>query len=149
MHFTSPMPEEAVRYYREKDFDHLDEIVKLTEPFYLPENIGTGPHMITKRKKRQEIILERNPLFRDEFYPSAGMPEDKERGLLDDAGKRLPFADRIRLRISPLVTGSPSTVSYLLSIFNAMINQRPHYLPFQKNERLQIDLLHPHAVIKS
>ena len=38
-------------------------------------------------------MLERNPDFRADFYPSQGMPGDQEAGLLVDAGKKVPFVD--------------------------------------------------------
>ncbi len=101
MHFTSPMPEEAIKYYKERDLKNATEEKKLTEPFYLPQPVGTGPYMLTKRKARQELILEKNPLFREEYYPKKGMPEDKKNGLLDDAGKRLPFIDKIIYKYTP------------------------------------------------
>ena len=37
----------------------------------------------------------RNPSFRGELYPSEGEPGDTEAGYLDDAGKMMPFADKV------------------------------------------------------
>jgi len=37
----------------------------------------------------------RNPNFREGLYPCEGAPGDKEAGLLDDCGKRMPFIDRM------------------------------------------------------
>ena len=51
--------------------------------------------MMTKYESRREILLERNPMFREEAYPSEGMPGDRENGVLNDAGKPMPFVDRI------------------------------------------------------
>jgi len=78
MHFTAPIPHEAVGYYGEKFRDHP---------------VGTGAYKIKEYVKGQRIVLARNPNFRRETYPTEGEPGDKERGLLRDAGKTLPFID--------------------------------------------------------
>jgi ABC-type transport system substrate-binding protein len=39
--------------------------------------------------------MKRNPNYRGEPYPCEGMPGDKEAGLLDDCGKRMPFIDTL------------------------------------------------------
>ena len=89
MHFTSPMPEEAVQYYK-------GEGTK-----YLPWPVGTGAYRLSSWKPRQEIILKKNPLFRDEYYPIEGMPGDREEGNLVDAGKKLPFIDKVIYKYTP------------------------------------------------
>jgi ABC-type transport system substrate-binding protein len=55
--------------------------------------------MLKDWKRDSYIELIRNPNFRGEPYPSEGEPGDAEAGLLDDAGKIMPFADRIVWRI--------------------------------------------------
>ena len=96
MHFSSPVPAEAVTYYKQQEkFNELPDEAQLSQPFYLPWPVGTGPYMMTKYEPRRMIVLERNPLFRGETYPSEGMPGDREKGVLDDAGKTMPFIDRI------------------------------------------------------
>lgn len=77
---TAPMAKEAVDFYADQIINHA---------------VGTGPFMLESWKRGSKIIMVRNPKFRDEFYPSEGQPGDKEKGLLDDAGKKLPFFDKI------------------------------------------------------
>jgi ABC-type transport system substrate-binding protein len=77
---TAPMAHEAVNYYKDEIINHL---------------VGTGPFMIKEWKRGQKIVFERNPKFREEYYPSEGEPGDKEKGYLKDAGKRLPLIDGI------------------------------------------------------
>ena len=55
--------------------------------------------MMVENNPNSQIILERNPNYRDDFYPSEGAPGDLEAGLLADAGKRVPFIDRAVYRI--------------------------------------------------
>ncbi len=51
--------------------------------------------MLTENNPNRIMVLERNPNFRGEYYPDDGMPEDINKGLLRDAGKPLPFIDKI------------------------------------------------------
>jgi ABC-type transport system substrate-binding protein len=41
------------------------------------------------------MVLERNPHYKGEAYPGEGEPGDAEAGLLADAGKALPFIDKV------------------------------------------------------
>ncbi len=81
---TAPVPKEAVDYYR-KDM--------MTHP------VGTGPYRLKKWARSVYLELEKNPSFRVETYPAEGAPEDAAAGLLADAGRRLPFIDRIVFQI--------------------------------------------------
>ena len=74
------MAKEAVDYYG-KDI--------------LAHPVGTGPFMLKEWQRASYIELVRNPNFRGEPYPTEGEPGDKEAGLLDDAGKMMPFADKV------------------------------------------------------
>jgi len=56
--------------------------------------VGTGPYMLRENDPNSRMVLERNPNFRGEPYPSEGDKGDAERGLLADAGKTLPFIDK-------------------------------------------------------
>ena len=56
--------------------------------------VGTGPFMLTVNNPNRLMVLERNPNFRGIPYPSTGTKEDQQRGLLDDAGKMMPFIDK-------------------------------------------------------
>jgi ABC-type transport system substrate-binding protein len=51
--------------------------------------------MLTVNDPNRDMILRRNPNFHPQYYPDEGEPEDRERGLLQDAGKRLPFIDKV------------------------------------------------------
>jgi oligopeptide transport system substrate-binding protein len=79
MPFTGIVPREAVEKYG-KDFAN--------------HPVGTGPFKLTEMSELR-LIWDRNPTYRTEYYPSEGEPGDKEAGLLADAGKTLPRADRI------------------------------------------------------
>ncbi len=81
---TAPIPREAVEHYGEEFINHP---------------VGTGPYMLKKWQRGNEIVLERNPDFRKVTYPSEGSRKAKKMGLLADAGKRVPFIDRIEIAV--------------------------------------------------
>jgi len=77
---TAPIAKEAVNHYGQDIISHP---------------VGTGPYMLSQWQRGSYIELVRNPNFRGELYPSEGEPTDAEAGLLDDAGKMMPFADKV------------------------------------------------------
>lgn len=84
MHFTTPIPREAVEYYGADFARHP---------------VGSGPYLMEEYSPRLQIVLTKNPNRNFEVYPSEGMPGDREAGLLDDAGKQLPLSDKVVFRI--------------------------------------------------
>ena len=88
MPFFAPVPPEADRFYSQPGMDERN----ITLDWY---PVGTGPYMLTVNNPNLQMIMVRNPNFHDEFYPQSGEPTDRGNGLLVDAGKRLPFIDRI------------------------------------------------------
>jgi ABC-type transport system substrate-binding protein len=81
---TAAVAKEAVEYYG-KDI--------INNP------VGTGPYKLKTWHRGSYIDLVKNPDFRREFYPSEGEPGDREKGLLKDAGKRLPLNDRLLMMV--------------------------------------------------
>ncbi len=77
---TAPVAREAVDYYGKDIISHP---------------VGTGPYMLKEWRRGSFIELVRNPNFRGEAYPNEGEPGDSEAGLLDDAGKTMPFTDKV------------------------------------------------------
>ncbi len=103
MHLYSPTPIEAVNYHLatepadpDKPYAERREIppAKRSVEFReADEVVGTGPYVLRTFKRKHQIVLVRNPDFRDQYYPTEGTATDKARGLLDDAGKKVPFID--------------------------------------------------------
>jgi ABC-type transport system substrate-binding protein len=73
-------PKECVDHYGE-DFDN--------------HPVGTGPFRLVEWQKNAKYTLVRNEKYRKDLYPSEGSAEDKAAGRLADAGKQLPFADKV------------------------------------------------------
>jgi len=88
MPFFSPVPWEAERFYSQPG---MSEGKNLSLDWY---PVGTGAYMLTLNDPNRMMVMERNPNFAGEPYPSDGEEDDKASGLLDDAGKMMPFIDR-------------------------------------------------------
>ena len=80
MQYTFVMPREAVEFYKDDLLNHP---------------VGTGPYRLKRWQRNYRMEFERNPTFHGQLYPSEGAPGDREKGLLADAGKPLPFIDRV------------------------------------------------------
>lgn len=84
MHYAYAVPREAVEMYGKKFTNHP---------------VGTGPYRLVEWRRNSRIEFERNPKWaetgRVETYPAAGTPEQEAAGLLKDAGKPIPFIDRL------------------------------------------------------
>lgn len=87
MPFFAPMPWEAERFHNQPGMEKRNIVLD-----WYP--IGTGPFMLTENNPNLRMVMERNPNFWGEKYPREGMPGDREAGLLDDAGKTMPFIDK-------------------------------------------------------
>lgn len=88
MPFFAPMPWEADRFYSQQGLKDKN----ITLDWY---PIGTGPYQLTENNPNRRMVLDKNPNFHTEFYPRQGEQLDKEQGLLIDAGKQLPFIDKV------------------------------------------------------
>jgi len=84
MNYAFAVPHEAVEFYGSDFINHP---------------VGTGPYILETWKSNYRIEFVRNPKWaetgRIELYPSAGAEADRSAGRLDDAGKQIPFIDRI------------------------------------------------------
>jgi len=87
MPFFAPMPWEADEFYSQKAL--MDKNISLD---WYP--IGTGPYMLEENNPNLRMVMVKNPNFHTEYYPQDGELEDQAKGLLNDAGKRLPFIDK-------------------------------------------------------
>lgn len=88
MPFFAPMPWEADRFFQQPGMAERNFTLD-----WWP--VGTGPYMLTENNPNARMVLERNPNFHGEAYPASGAPGDAQAGLLHDAGKPLPFIDRV------------------------------------------------------
>jgi ABC-type transport system substrate-binding protein len=98
MAFTAPVPWEAVAHWDGQDGrDHFAD-----------HPVGAGPYRLAHYDKQARMVLEaspnwfgaRHPEWRAPAatYPDEGEPGDREAGLLEAAGRPLPFIGRIEFR---------------------------------------------------
>ncbi len=87
MSFFSPMPWEADIFYSQAGMS--DRNISLD---WYP--IGTGPFMLSENNPNLRMVLEKNPNFHGEAFPQEGEEGDAALGLLEDAGKAMPFVDK-------------------------------------------------------
>lgn len=84
MHYGAVVPHEAVEFYKKDLVNHP---------------VGTGAYRLVEWKRNSRIEFERNPKWaetgRVETYPTTGSSDQVKQGLLRDAGKSVPFIDRI------------------------------------------------------
>ncbi|NOR68547.1 MAG: peptide ABC transporter substrate-binding protein [Methylomarinum sp.] len=88
MPFFAPMPWEADEFYQQ---DGLKE--KNITLDWFP--VGTGPYLLDENNPNQRMVLIKNPLYHDDYYPVEGETGDEANGLLKDAGLKLPFIDKV------------------------------------------------------
>lgn len=86
MHFTAPLAHEAVAKYGDKLREHP---------------VGCGQYTVQEYTKKQQLVLKANPNRPLEYYPTEGMPGDREAGFLEDAGKQLPLSDMVIYKFIP------------------------------------------------
>ena len=88
MPFFSPMPWEVDRFYSQQGLQERNITLD-----WFP--VGSGAYMLSVNNPNLRMVLERNPHYHDDFYPAAGSAQQEAAGLLKDAGKRLPFIDKV------------------------------------------------------
>ncbi len=87
MPFFAPVPWEAEAFYQQKGMKE-----KHLSLDWQP--VGSGPYYLLKNEPNRAIVLEKNPLFHEEFFPT--WDDGKEHTDVKYLqGKRLPLIDRI------------------------------------------------------
>nr|WP_242602135.1 ABC transporter substrate-binding protein [Legionella nagasakiensis] len=87
MPFFSPIPWEAERFYAQPDMDDRN----LGLGWY---PVGTGPFMLSENNPNSRMVLDKNPNYRDTYFPTSTNQEDKQKGYLHHQGERLPLIEK-------------------------------------------------------
>jgi ABC-type transport system substrate-binding protein len=114
MTFFAPVPWEADRFYAQRGMRERALTLNLWP-------VGTGPFMLTEQSATRYVLV-RNPNFRGDPYPSDGMPGDRAAGLLDDAGRRTPFVDRVVFTLER--EKEPEQVKFLQGYYDVVTIER-------------------------
>jgi ABC-type transport system substrate-binding protein len=117
MEFTTPVPWEAIAWYDGRE----------GRPRFDDHPVGTGPFVLSVYDKQSRYVLDRSPSWHGvrhpewkapgAVYPSEGEPEDLEAGRLEDAGRPLPFLDRVEVRREK--EGIPAFNKFLQGYYDA------------------------------
>jgi ABC-type transport system substrate-binding protein len=106
MPYTAPVAREAVEYYNASGREG-----------FARHPVGTGAYTLKSWERQHRIILAKSPSFRKDFYPDKGAPGDREKWLLADAGKRLPFLDEVWFTV--ISAGQPAWLLFLQGYLDA------------------------------
>ncbi|MDX2346427.1 MAG: ABC transporter substrate-binding protein [Legionella sp.] len=87
MPFFAPIPWEVDRFYSQAAMRDSN----LGFDWY---PVGTGPFMLVENNPSSRMVLVKNPNYRDVYYPNIGSAEDKSKGYLKNAGKKIPLIDK-------------------------------------------------------
>jgi ABC-type transport system substrate-binding protein len=82
--------------------------------------VGTGPFKLKSWRRSSEIVLERNPQYRERYYEAEPAPDDKagQAILAKLKGRRLPMVDEVRVAI--IEQSQPMWLSFLNSEVDAL-----------------------------
>lgn len=87
MPFFAPIPWEADKFYSQAD-------MRKKNISFSWHPVGTGPFYLSENNPNRRMVLERNPNYHEEHYPDSGEVDDRAKGYLTNAGKRLPLVDK-------------------------------------------------------
>ncbi len=87
------------------------EVVEKVGPDFNNNPVGTGPFKFVKWTRNSTIEYVKNPDWHGQTYPSVGDEDAKAQGLLADAGKPLPFADKLELKV--FVESQPMWLNFM------------------------------------
>ncbi len=80
MSYTFAVPKEAVDFFGNEFVNHP---------------VGTGAFTLAQFNQSKRVVYLKNPNYREKFYPTEAAKEFEEQGFLKDAGKRIPFVDKV------------------------------------------------------
>ena len=107
---TAVVPAEALRHYQDR---------------FSVNPVGTGPFMLANAERKGVLRLLKNPNYHG-LYPATGAPGDAERGLLKDAGRKLPLVDVVEM---PLVEeAQPAMLRFLNGEFDRQALDRANFV---------------------
>ncbi|HEY6353526.1 MAG TPA: ABC transporter substrate-binding protein [Burkholderiaceae bacterium] len=83
--------------------------------------VGTGPFRLKSWRRSSEIVLERNPDYRENTYQAEPAPNDKEgQAILDKfKGRRIPMIDEVRVAV--IEQSQPMWLSFLNGEVDALV----------------------------
>lgn len=90
MSFFAPVPWEADQFYAQPGMKENN----ISFGWY---PVGTGAFMLTENNPNSRMTLEKNPNYRETYFPSSSNIDDQTKGYLTHVGERLPMLDKVEL----------------------------------------------------
>lgn len=89
------------------------EVVEAYPDDMMAHPVGTGPFVLGQWTRGSKIMLERNPLYREEFFEGSPAADDPlaQRMLEQLKGHKLPIVDRVELSI--IIESQPRWLAFL------------------------------------
>ncbi len=87
------------------------EVVEKYGKEFLNHPVGTGPFVLNRFDQSNKIVYKRNKTFRKKLFPNDPSEEFNKPEFLEDAGKPLPFVDKV--------------------VVNVMVESQPRWLNFK------------------
>lgn len=87
MPFFAPVPFEVAEFYSQPGLERHN----ISLDWY---PVGTGPFEMIENNPDRRMTLQKNPNYRESYYPSEGEPNDLSSGLLAAAGSKIPSIDK-------------------------------------------------------
>lgn len=96
MGYASVVPKEAVDKFGKEFINHP---------------VGTGPFKFESWTRNSQVVLVKNPNWNLHTYPTEGDSDDQPSGRLADAGKKLPFVDKVV--IQEIIEDQPRWLNFM------------------------------------
>ncbi|MAV91002.1 MAG: hypothetical protein CL676_06245 [Bdellovibrionaceae bacterium] len=123
MNYSAPVPKEAVDKYGKEFINHP---------------VGTGPFKLDSWTRNSKVVLVKNPTWHGGKYPSEGEEGDDARGLLKDAGKDLPFVDKVVY--SEIIEDQPRWLNFMKGKLDIVIIPKDNFDTSVSGDKLSKDL---------
>jgi ABC-type transport system substrate-binding protein len=100
--------------------------------------IGTGPYKLSSWVRNSKLILDRNSNFHGATYPTQGETSDAAAGLLNSAGAKTPFADK--LTFTELTEDQPRWQNFMKGNFDYLVIPNDNFDSVVKNDQVVPEL---------
>ncbi len=87
------------------------EVVAKYGKDFVNKPVGTGPFKFVEWMRGSKLVYEKNPTYRQDLYPTVGEEADTASGLLADAGKQLPLAEKLEVLV--LTESQPRWLNFM------------------------------------
>ncbi|MBX7232392.1 MAG: hypothetical protein K1X29_09935 [Bdellovibrionales bacterium] len=87
------------------------EVVERYGKEFLNHPVGTGPFKFESWTRNNQLVLTRNKDWSLHTYPTEGEASDKAQNYLEDAGKKIPFVDKVV--IQEIIEDQPRWLNFM------------------------------------